>query len=148
MGCILPHSSHANSAPPAVLLPLCCAAVCRELGRLLRVNVMGYDYTGYGVSSGQPSTAATCCDISTVLQCLELDHGIKRQAVVLYGQSVGSGPTVSCESVAQQAAMDGGGQDHPHGRRRPTGFRVLVGRCMSAAAHSDVHTPPVLVDQP
>jgi hypothetical protein len=56
---------------------------------------MGYDYTGYGVSSGQPSIAATCCDVSRVLQCLESDFDIKRQTVVLYGQSVGSGPTVS-----------------------------------------------------
>lgn len=45
--------------------------------------------------SGQPSIAATCCDISSVLQSLEADHGIKRHSVVLYGQSVGSGPTVS-----------------------------------------------------
>lgn len=70
-----------------------CAA-CRELGRLLRVNVMGYDYTGYGVCKGQPSIAATCCDIRAVLQSLEVDHGVKRHTVVLYGQSVGSGPTV------------------------------------------------------
>jgi hypothetical protein len=50
---------------------------------------------GYGVCSGQPSIAATCCDISAVLQSLEADHGIKRHTVVMYGQSVGSGPTVS-----------------------------------------------------
>lgn len=75
----------------------------RELGRLLRVNVMGYDYTGYGVCSGQPSIAATCCDISAMLQSLETDHGIKRHTVVLYGQSVGSGPTVS--ACADAAAM-------------------------------------------
>jgi hypothetical protein len=83
------------SLPPSlpVQLPCCC---CRELGRLLRVNVMGYDYTGYGVCSGQPSIAATCCDISALLQSLEADHGVKRHTVVLYGQSVGSGPTVSC----------------------------------------------------
>lgn len=82
--------------------PLCCSCVCvcsachcRELGRLLRVNIMGYDYTGYGACPGQPSIAATCCDISAVLHSLEADHGIKRHNVVLYGQSVGSGPTVS-----------------------------------------------------
>jgi hypothetical protein len=86
----------AAAAYLAAVLALCCpAAACRELGRLLRVNVMGYDYTGYGVSSGQPSIAATCCDVSRVLQCLESDFDIKRQTVVLYGQSVGSGPTVS-----------------------------------------------------
>lgn len=81
----------------AISMRPCCVSIlisCRELGRLLRVNVMGYDYTGYGVCTGQPSIAATCCDISAVLQSLEVDHGVKRHHVVLYGQSVGSGPTV------------------------------------------------------
>lgn len=67
---------------------------CRDLSRLLRVNIMGYDYTGYGACSGVPSVTATCSDISAVLEALESIHGVKRREVVLYGQSVGSGPTV------------------------------------------------------
>jgi dienelactone hydrolase len=73
----------------------------RDLGRLLRVNVMGYDYTGYGCcsSNGGPSVTATCSDVSAVLSALETIHGVKRKGVVLYGQSVGSGPTVSAMST-------------------------------------------------
>jgi hypothetical protein len=58
---------------------------------------MGYDYTGYGVcsSNGGPSVTATCSDVAAVLTALEMIHGIKRRDVILYGQSVGSGPTVS-----------------------------------------------------
>jgi hypothetical protein len=58
---------------------------------------MGYDYTGYGVcsSNGGPSVTATCSDVAAVLTALETIHGIKRRDVILYGQSVGSGPTVS-----------------------------------------------------
>jgi hypothetical protein len=77
------------------------AAFRRDLGRLLRVNVMGYDYTGYGVcsSNGGPSVTATCSDVAAVLTALETIHGIKRKDVILYGQSVGSGPTVSATAL-------------------------------------------------
>jgi hypothetical protein len=32
--------------PPTVIAVAALLLVCRELGRLLRVNVMGFDYTG------------------------------------------------------------------------------------------------------
>lgn len=99
---------HKRLTPSHVgFLPVPCAATCtphptthpiiqpkRELGRLLRVNIMAYDYTGYGASRGQPSIAATCGDVSAVLSSLEAHHNVKQSQVVLYGQSVGSGPTV------------------------------------------------------
>eukprot|EP00879_Flechtneria_rotunda_P013371 GHRR01013961.1.p1 GENE.GHRR01013961.1~~GHRR01013961.1.p1 ORF type:complete len:221 (+),score=47.03 GHRR01013961.1:532-1194(+) len=83
--------SHGNAVDLGQMLP-----VFRDLGRLLKVNVMGYDYTGYGASSGGtgPSVTATHSDILAVLHGLEAEHKVKRQDVVLYGQSVGSGPTV------------------------------------------------------
>uniref|UniRef100_A0A383W7Y1 Serine aminopeptidase S33 domain-containing protein n=1 Tax=Tetradesmus obliquus TaxID=3088 RepID=A0A383W7Y1_TETOB len=83
--------SHGNAVDLGQMLP-----VYKDLGRLLRVNVMGYDYTGYGCcsSSGGPSVTATCSDVAAVLSGLETLHGVKRKDVVLYGQSVGSGPTV------------------------------------------------------
>jgi pimeloyl-ACP methyl ester carboxylesterase len=67
---------------------------CRELSHLLAVNVCAYDYTGYGASSGLPSTANTRADITAVLGALQEHHGVAPRDVVLYGQSVGSGPTV------------------------------------------------------
>lgn len=32
--------------------------------------MMGYDYTGYGCSSGQPSVAASIADLEAVYTCL------------------------------------------------------------------------------
>lgn len=58
---------------------------------------MGNDYTGYGACSGVPSVTATRSDIAAVLEALESIHGVKRQEVVLYGQSVGTGPTVGAD---------------------------------------------------
>lgn len=71
---------------------------------------MGYDYTGYGACSGAgPSVSATCSDIAAVLDALVNMHGVKRREVVLYGQSVGSGPTVSSSSQVLKYCM---GQVH------------------------------------
>lgn len=65
-----------------------------ELSNMLRVNLMGYDYTGYGASSGKPTEFNTYADIEAAFRCLETKYGIRKEDVILYGQSVGSGPTV------------------------------------------------------
>lgn len=77
------------------MLRLAASCCCRELGKLLHANVMGYDYTGYGPSTSLPSVSHTLSDISGVLGMLRGQHNIAPADVVLYGQSVGSGPTVS-----------------------------------------------------
>ncbi|KAE8670859.1 Cellulose synthase-like protein D2 [Hibiscus syriacus] len=60
----------------------------------LRVNLMGYDYSGYGASAGKPSESNTYADIEAVYQCLQTEYGISQEDLILYGQSVGSGPTL------------------------------------------------------
>ena len=45
------------------------ACMCREISRLLKVNVMGYDYTGYGCSAGDaPSVGHTLSDVTAVYE--------------------------------------------------------------------------------
>ncbi|GFH25834.1 hydrolase_4 domain-containing protein, partial [Haematococcus lacustris] len=46
--------SHGNAVDLGQMLP-----VYRELSKLLKVNVMGYDFTGYGACSGTPSVQQT-----------------------------------------------------------------------------------------
>eukprot|EP00249_Psilotum_nudum_P012642 c23896_g1_i1 orf=307-1221(+) len=65
-----------------------------ELSIHLRVNLMGYDYAGYGQSTGKPSEYNTYADIEAAYECLERDYGLKQEDIILYGQSVGSGPTL------------------------------------------------------
>lgn len=65
-----------------------------ELSARLHVNLMGYDYSGYGQSSGKPSEANTYADIEAAYKCLVDVYGTREDDIVLYGQSVGSGPTV------------------------------------------------------
>ncbi|CAN6895890.1 unnamed protein product [Brassica oleracea] len=70
-----------------------------ELSIHLKVNLMGYDYTGYGQSTGKKTSENnTYADIEAVYKCLEETYGSKQDDVILYGQSVGSGPTLDLAS--------------------------------------------------
>ncbi|KAF8080199.1 hypothetical protein N665_0060s0001 [Sinapis alba] len=69
-----------------------------ELSNRLRVNLMGYDYSGYGQSTGQASESNTYADIEASYKCLKEKYGVKDDQLILYGQSVGSGPTVDLAS--------------------------------------------------
>ena len=42
----------------------------------------------------QPSESNTYADIEAVYQCLQSEYGISQEDLILYGQSVGSGPTL------------------------------------------------------
>ncbi|KAA8547866.1 hypothetical protein F0562_004295 [Nyssa sinensis] len=85
--------SHGNAADLGQLYEL-----FSELSIHLRVNLMGYDYSGYGQSSGKPSEQNTYADIEAAYRCLEETYGVKEEDVILYGQSVGSGPTLDLAS--------------------------------------------------
>ncbi|OEL31436.1 Protein ABHD17C [Dichanthelium oligosanthes] len=62
------------------------------------VDMAAYDYSGYGASTGKPSEENTYADIEAVYQCLETEYGISQEDIILYGQSVGSGPTLHLAS--------------------------------------------------
>ncbi|CAL5432246.1 unnamed protein product [Camellia sinensis] len=81
--------SHGNAADLGQLYDLFV-----QLKANLRVNLIGYDYSGYGASSGEPSESNTYADIDAVYECLETEYGISQEDLILYGQSVGSGPTL------------------------------------------------------
>ncbi|KAH9290906.1 hypothetical protein KI387_035023, partial [Taxus chinensis] len=81
--------SHGNAADLGQMYELFV-----ELSVHLRVNLMGYDYSGYGQSSGKPSEHNTYADIEAAYRCLEDQYGAKEEDIILYGQSVGSGPTL------------------------------------------------------
>ncbi|KAL6124368.1 hypothetical protein ACLB2K_076881 [Fragaria x ananassa] len=65
--------------------------VALELNDDLGVNVMVYDYSGYGQSTGKPSEKDTYADIEAAYGCLVDKYG---EEVILYGRSIGSGPTI------------------------------------------------------
>ncbi|XP_073012597.1 uncharacterized protein [Typha latifolia] len=88
--------SHGNAADLGQLYDLFV-----QLKVNLRVNLMGFDYAGYGASTGKvghfllvPSEPNTYADIEAVYQCLQTEYGVSQEDLILYGQSVGSGPTL------------------------------------------------------
>ncbi|BAT99660.1 hypothetical protein LR48_Vigan06g081600 [Vigna angularis] len=85
--------SHGNAADLGQLYDLFV-----QLKVNLRVNLMGYDYSGYGASTGKPSESSTYADIEAIYECLETEYGVSQEDLILYGQSVGSGPTLHLAS--------------------------------------------------
>ncbi|KAK4261489.1 hypothetical protein QN277_004478 [Acacia crassicarpa] len=85
--------SHGNAADLGQLYDLFV-----QLKVNLRVNLMGYDYSGYGASTGKPSESNTYADIEAIYECLETQYGVSQEDLILYGQSVGSGPTLHLAS--------------------------------------------------
>lgn len=85
--------SHGNAADVGQMFELFV-----ELSIRLRVNVVGYDYSGYGQSTGKPNEYNTYADIDAVYQCLQEQYGVENEQLILYGQSVGSGPTTDLAS--------------------------------------------------
>jgi pimeloyl-ACP methyl ester carboxylesterase len=87
--------SHGNAADCGSM-QTAYVELCQRIG----VNVFAYDYTGYGSSSGTPSEAATYADIEAAYDFL-VSSGVCTEPdrqIVLYGQSVGSGPSVKLAS--------------------------------------------------
>lgn len=85
--------SHGNAADLGQMYDL-----FSELSLHLRVNLLGYDYSGYGQSTGKPTEQNTYADIEAVYRYLGEKYGVKEEDVILYGQSVGSGPTLDLAS--------------------------------------------------
>lgn len=80
--------SHGNATDLGATFPLQVV-----LAHSLDINVVVYDYGGYGESGGYPSEAGTYRDIEAVYDYVldTLVDGDSKK-IVLYGQSVGSGP--------------------------------------------------------
>merc|ERR1711920_770388 len=66
----------------------------REVSHILEVNIFAYEYTGYGMSTGEPHEAAVYADIEAAFKYLRDIIGIPWTEVILYGRSIGSGPSV------------------------------------------------------
>ncbi len=73
-----------------------------ELSDLLYVNILAYDYSGYGMGKRrkdniakkiEPSEENCYADIEAVLDHLIRKERISFSQIVLYGRSVGSGPS-------------------------------------------------------
>mmetsp|Transcript_6072 Transcript_6072/g.7715 ORF Transcript_6072/g.7715 Transcript_6072/m.7715 type:complete len:296 (-) Transcript_6072:147-1034(-) len=93
--------SHANAEDLGCIYPW-----CKYLSRQLRVNIFAYDYTGYGLamSEGRPNEAQCYADIDAAYDYLRFHLEIPASQIVLYGRSLGSGP--SCYLASETSAAE------------------------------------------
>ena len=77
------------------------------------LNVFAYDYHGYGASGGVPSEEAAYQDIDAAYEYLTGELSIPPERIILYGYSLGSGPSVDLAA------------------RRPVGGLILEGAFVS-----------------
>ncbi|KFR01155.1 Alpha/beta hydrolase domain-containing protein 17C, partial [Opisthocomus hoazin] len=75
------------------------------LGSRINCNVFSYDYSGYGVSTGKPSEKNLYADIDAAWQALRTRYGVSPENIILYGQSIGTVPTVDLASRYECAAV-------------------------------------------
>lgn len=80
-------------------------ATFMDLSARLKVNVLLYDYSGYGSSTGKASEANLYWDIEAVYHALRLRYNVHSDRIILYGQSIGSVPTVYLASKVTVAGV-------------------------------------------
>ncbi len=80
--------SHGNGTDLGYIRPLLIAL--QQLG----FSVFAYDYRGYGTSDGTPSEHKTYEDIAAAYQYLTEVLRVPAKRIILYGHSVGSGPSI------------------------------------------------------
>nr|XP_046912266.1 alpha/beta hydrolase domain-containing protein 17B-like [Dermatophagoides farinae] len=69
------------------------------LAKRLDCNIFTYDYSGYGQSTGQPSEKMAYADSETVWSLLLNKYRLQPQQILIYGQSIGTGPTLYLASI-------------------------------------------------
>lgn len=80
--------SHGNSVDIGQLWGL-----FKSLSEALKVNVLCYDYVGYGVNTDAASEQGCIKSINAALKFLK-NKDFSEKNILLYGRSIGTGPTV------------------------------------------------------
>ncbi|XP_017297111.1 alpha/beta hydrolase domain-containing protein 17C [Kryptolebias marmoratus] len=75
------------------------------LGSRINCNVFSYDYSGYGISTGKPSEKNLYADIEAAWQVLRNKYGVTPENIILYGQSIGTVPTIDLAARYECAAV-------------------------------------------
>lgn len=75
--------------------------IYRDLG----FNVLVYDYGGYGQSTGKPSEQRCYDDVRAMWKYLTVTRGIPPDRIVLFGRSLGGGPTTQLATEVKPACV-------------------------------------------
>mmetsp|Transcript_28485 Transcript_28485/g.68005 ORF Transcript_28485/g.68005 Transcript_28485/m.68005 type:complete len:256 (+) Transcript_28485:129-896(+) len=67
---------------------------CEWLSDQLSVDIITYDYTGYGMAAGEPGEANIYADAKAVYDWAKRDLKLRTDQIILYGKSLGTAATV------------------------------------------------------
>jgi hypothetical protein len=81
--------SHANAVDLGMI-----SSFYVMLGMRINCNIFSYDYSGYGSSTGKPLEKNLYPDINAAWSALNKRYSIPPENVILYGQSIGTVPTI------------------------------------------------------
>jgi len=76
-----------------------------EVFRSLGFDVLIYDYGGYGNSTGKPGEQRCYEDIRAMWGLLTEERGVAASRIVLFGRSLGSGPSVDLAAETRPGAV-------------------------------------------
>ncbi|MDJ0553815.1 MAG: alpha/beta hydrolase [Microcoleaceae cyanobacterium MO_207.B10] len=91
--------SHGNAEDLGEILPR--LKDLRDIG----FSIFAYDYQGYGTSEGSPSVKGAYQDINSAYEYLTQKLGIPANQIIVYGRSVGGGPSVDLASRQPVAGL-------------------------------------------
>ncbi len=76
-----------------------------EMFKPMGLNVLLYDYGGYGDSTGRPSEQRCYADARAMWHYLTVDKGIPASQIILFGESLGGGVTVNLATEVTPGAV-------------------------------------------
>jgi len=91
--------SHGNAEDLGMIQPVL------EHFNQLGFSVFAYDYRGYGTSQGRPTEAGTYQDIRAAYGYLTETLKIPPSQIILYGRSIGGGPSIDLGAEIPMAAL-------------------------------------------
>jgi len=91
--------SHGNAEDLGGIAPM--LAQLRDWG----FAVFAYDYRGYGVGQGRPTERGAYADLDAAYAHLTGVAGVPPERIIVYGRSVGSGPSVDLATRARVAGL-------------------------------------------
>ncbi|CAL8104969.1 unnamed protein product [Calicophoron daubneyi] len=92
--------SHGNAVDIGQMAGFLQSLACR-----FGVNILCYDYSGYGASSGQRLEENLYADAEAALRELRERYKVPLDRIVLYGQSIGTAPTIELATKYKVAGV-------------------------------------------
>jgi abhydrolase domain-containing protein 17 len=75
-----------------------------RLARICDCHVFAYEYPGYSLAEGEPSEQNCCEAIQAAFQHVTKDMKVRPSTIILFGRSLGTGPTVDLASKTEGLA--------------------------------------------